>query len=90
MATANPDRANPPAPEPPAPRGENDIGMREEDWPTTPEGLAELLARMDARAPVEPESEEERLEWEAIRKERREYEKANFFRWVDRVVGEVE
>jgi hypothetical protein len=27
------------------------IGMREEDWPTTPEGIAALLARMDQ---VEP------------------------------------
>jgi hypothetical protein len=23
------------------------LGMREEDWPTTPEGVAALLARMD-------------------------------------------
>jgi hypothetical protein len=23
------------------------LGMREEDWPTTPEGIAALLARMD-------------------------------------------
>jgi len=27
------------------------LGMREEDWPTTPEGIAALLARMDQ---VEP------------------------------------
>jgi hypothetical protein len=27
------------------------LGLREDDWPTTPEGIAALLARMDA---VEP------------------------------------
>jgi hypothetical protein len=26
------------------------LGMREEDWPTTPEGIAVLLAQMDHRA----------------------------------------
>lgn len=32
------------------------LGMREEDWPTTPEGIAALLARMDQ---IEPEVEGE-------------------------------
>jgi hypothetical protein len=27
------------------------LGMREEDWPTTPEGIAALLARMDELEP---------------------------------------
>ena len=27
------------------------LGMREEDWPTTPEGIAALLARMDQIEP---------------------------------------
>jgi hypothetical protein len=28
------------------------LGMREEDWPTTPEGIAALLARMDRVEPM--------------------------------------
>lgn len=28
------------------------VGMREEDWPTTPEGIAGLLARMDRVEPA--------------------------------------
>ena len=27
------------------------VGMREEEWPTTPEGIAALLARMDSLEP---------------------------------------
>ena len=29
------------------------LGMREDDWPTTPEGIATLLARMDKVEPSE-------------------------------------
>jgi hypothetical protein len=29
------------------------IGLREDEWPTTPEGIAALLKRMDEREPVE-------------------------------------
>jgi hypothetical protein len=41
------------------------LGMREEDWPTTPEGIAALLARMDQ---VEPGwlSLEDDAVWRAI------------------------
>lgn len=28
-------------------------GLREEDWPTTPKGIADLLAQMDAIEPLE-------------------------------------
>ena len=35
----------------PVPVLRSTLGMREEDWPTTPEGIAALLARMDQ---VEP------------------------------------
>ncbi len=31
----------------PVEAGRPTLGMREEDWPTTPEGIAALLARMD-------------------------------------------
>ena len=30
------------------------LGMREEDWPTTPEAIAALLARMDRAVSVDP------------------------------------
>jgi hypothetical protein len=35
------------------------LGMREEEWPTTPEGIAALLARMDQVEPgwLSPEDE---------------------------------
>jgi hypothetical protein len=35
------------------------LGMREEDWPTTPEGIATLLARMDQVEPgwLSPEND---------------------------------
>jgi hypothetical protein len=42
----------------PLPAGDS-IGMREEDWPTTPEGIAALLARMDQIEPLEMTPEEE-------------------------------
>lgn len=35
------------------------IGLRDEDWPTDAEGIAALLARMDAFEPVEMSPEEE-------------------------------
>lgn len=54
------------------------IGMREEDWPTTPEGIAELLAHMDQ---VEPGwlSPEDEAAWRAALREQKELEKARFF-----------
>jgi hypothetical protein len=45
----------------PVPSGEP-VGMREEDWPTTPEGVAALLQRWDAIEPLEMTPEEE-AEW---------------------------
>ena len=42
----------------PLPNGES-IGLRDEDWPTTSEGIAELLARMDRVEPLELTPEEE-------------------------------
>ncbi|MBC7855663.1 MAG: hypothetical protein IAF94_19705 [Pirellulaceae bacterium] len=35
-----------------------DFGMDERDWPTTKEGIEELIARMDAREPVEYTAED--------------------------------
>ena len=44
-----------------------DIGMREEDWPTDKEGIARLLAEMDKIEPLEisPEEEAEFWAWRA-------------------------
>jgi hypothetical protein len=52
--------------------------MREEDWPTTPEGIAALLARMDR---VEPGwlSPEDDAAWCNALREHTEAEKASFF-----------
>lgn len=42
---------------------DEDYGMDEQDWPTTKEGIEELIARMDAREPVEYSAEDlERIE----------------------------
>src|SRR6266699_2052071 len=54
------------------------IGMREEDWPTSPEAIAALLARMDQ---VEPGwlSPEDDAAWRAALRTHKEIEKARFF-----------
>src|SRR5712692_7207557 len=54
------------------------LGMREEDWPTTPEGIAALLARMDQ---VEPGwlSPEDAAAWRAALHTQKELEKSRFF-----------
>jgi hypothetical protein len=41
---------------------ESPAGMREEDWPTTPDGLAELLRRWDAQEPLEMTPEQRQPE----------------------------
>lgn len=54
------------------------LGMREEDWPTTPEGIASLLARMDQ---VEAGwlSPEDDAAWRVDLRARKEFEKTQFF-----------
>lgn len=54
------------------------LGMREEDWPTTPEGIAALLARMDQveRGWLSPEDD---AAWRADLRAQREEDKARFF-----------
>jgi hypothetical protein len=59
---------------------EETLGIREENWPTDPEGIARLLALMDQIEPVEMTPEEEAA-WKAERKARKEWEKANFDKW---------
>jgi len=42
-------------------------GMDESEWPTTPEGIEALIARMDSREPLELTPEEERKWNEGLR-----------------------
>jgi hypothetical protein len=51
---------------------EETLGMREEDWPTTPEGIAQVLAQMDQVEPLEMTPEEE-ADLAAWRKKIKEY-----------------
>jgi hypothetical protein len=53
------------------------IGMREDDWPVTPSGIAALLARMDQ---VEPGwlSPEDDAAWRSALSAQKELEKAKF------------
>jgi hypothetical protein len=62
------------------------LGMREEDWPTTPEGIAALLARMDQ---VEPGwlSPEDDAAWRAALRALKDAEKARFFEDADALGG---
>ena len=54
------------------------LGMREEDWPSTPEGIAALLGRMDQMEPgwLSPEDD---ADWRATLRAQKEAEKARFF-----------
>jgi hypothetical protein len=54
------------------------VGMREEDWPTDPEGVAALLAKIDALEPFLTEEEEER--WMAALEEENAHSRENFQR----------
>ena len=53
------------------------LGMREEDWPTTDEGIAALLARMDQIEPgwLSPEEDDS---WRRALREQKEFEKTQF------------
>ena len=58
------------------------LGMREEDWPTTPEGIAALLARMDQ---IEPGwlSPEDDAAWRATLRAQKDIEKTRFIEDAD-------
>ena len=60
------------------------LGLREEDWPTTPEGIAALLARMDQIGPGWLSPEDDAAWRESIRVQR-EIEKARFFEDGDKL-----
>ena len=59
------------------------LGMREEDWPTTPEGIAALLARMDQVEPGGWLSPEDDAAWRAALRAQKDIEKAHFFENAD-------
>ena len=56
---------------------EETLGVREEDWPQTPEAIAQHLALMDEMEPLEMSPAEE-AGWQADREAQRDYEKARF------------
>jgi hypothetical protein len=60
------------------------IGIRDEDWPNTPEGIARHLALMDGIEPLDITLEEE-AEWEAARKAQKDFEKARFDEHVEKL-----
>ena len=60
------------------------LGMREEDWPTTPEGMAALAARMDELEPGWLDAEDEAA-WRAALREQRDRDKAESDQNADRV-----
>jgi hypothetical protein len=62
---------------------ENEIGIREEDWPGTPEAIAEWLEWYDSLEPL-IFTEEERAALESDRKARRAWEKAHFDAHADK------
>ena len=63
---------------------EETFGIREEDWPDTPEGIAEWLRWYDSLEPLVMTPEEE-AEWQAARKAQKEYEIAHFEEWSKRI-----
>ena len=62
------------------------VGMREEDWPTTPGGIAALLARMDQIEPgwLSPEDE---AAWRAALREQRELDRTRSDEDAERTRG---
>lgn len=61
---------------------EDTLGIREEDWPTDPEGVARLVALMDQLEPIEM-TPDEMAAWKA----KKEGEKANWEKWSRQIEG---
>lgn len=61
-------------------------GIRDEDWPTDPEGIARHLALMDRIEPLEMTPEEEAA-WRAAREAQKEHERANWDAHARKVEG---
>jgi len=60
------------------------LGMREEDWPTTPEAIAALLARMEQMEPgwLSPEDD---AAWRAALRAQNESEKTAFLEEAEKL-----
>jgi hypothetical protein len=65
------------------------IGIRDEDWPDTPEGIARLLDSMDRVEPLDMTAEEE-ANWAAARAAQRDWEKARFVEHADSLAKDWE
>jgi len=63
---------------------ERSLGLRDEDWPTDPEGLAKLLALIDSFEPLIMTPEEE-AEWHAAMKAQKEYDLSKHKEWSRRI-----
>ncbi len=60
------------------------LGIREEDWPTTPEAIEQWVKWYDSLEPLIFTPEEEAA-WEADRQARKEYEKSIFFEHAEKL-----
>jgi hypothetical protein len=58
-------------------QAEDTWGIREEDWPTSPEEVARHLALMDRIQPLDM-TPAEQAEWQAARKIQKDYETETF------------
>ena len=58
------------------------VGIPDDQWPRDPQGIAELLKRMDQIEPFEMTPEEE-ADWLAWRQKIKEYELANFSKRIE-------
>ena len=64
------------------PLRQDSIGMREEDWPTSADGIAAMLERWDKLEPLEMTAEEE-ADLDAWRQKMKEYSIANMNRSIE-------
>jgi hypothetical protein len=63
------------------------VGIREEDWPTTPEGIAALLLKMDQVQPfLTPEEEEA---WRKTRAEEKAFQLSQWEKWSKEAGGSL-
>jgi hypothetical protein len=60
------------------------LGMRDEDWPTTPEGVAAHLALMDA-TPIGFLAPHDEAEWQLAKREQKEWELARWEEHAERM-----
>ncbi len=69
----------------PVPEGHT-MGMREEDWDDSPEGIAAWIRWYDSLEPLIL-TPEEQAEWDAARKAQKEFEKDKFEERAKRIEG---